>query len=219
MINSKPYIFWDSETGSLNPEKTQVLSIAAIAICPRKLEIIPDSMFYSLINPLEDEQAIKRGLDPVQKSALDVNKLDLNELKNWPDEKTVVNNFREYVYQFNPKKDSWNAPIAAHFNGRKFDMIILNRLAKDYGFWDEKKNQQKLFNPIQDVDLKDIMWMINENNPEIESNSLDSIRSWLGMSTDNSHEVRQDVMDGAKILTRMLKFLRHWSSKTSFKWE
>lgn len=216
MINTRPYIFWDTETGSLNPKTTQVLEIAAVAICPRKLEIIPNSLFHSRIKPLSDELAIKIGLDPVQKSALDINKIDLEELNNWPNEKTVINNFREYVYQWNPKRDSWNAPIAAHFNGRRFDMVILDRLAQSHGFWDDKKFQQKLFNPIQDVDLKDMMWMINENNPAIEYNNMNAIRDWLQMSKEHSHEATQDVLDGAEILCKCMRWLRFWSAKTKF---
>lgn len=217
MINTKVILFYDFETGSVDKKTTQPLELAAVAICPRKLEIIPNSLFHSRIKPLSDEDAVKAGLTPVQKGALDKNKLNLEELQNWPSEKIVWGNFCEYTYQWNPKKDSWNALLSAGFNNKGFDNEIINRLAEWYGPWDKKKNQQKIFNPIQTIDLKDICWLVNENNPEIDFNSMDAVRDWLGIDKTNAHTATQDVLDGAMVLTRMMRFIRHWSSKTKFK--
>lgn len=219
MINNKVFIVYDFETGSLNPHKTQPLELAAMAICPRTLEIIPDSLFHSRIKPLSDTQADKKGLDRITKEALDKNKLDLNELKNWPNEKAVWNNFCQYTYQWNPKKDSWNSLISVGFNINRFDRHIIDRLAKEYGPWDDKKDWQKIFNPIQSIDLKDILWCINENNPEIEFNNMDEVRKWLQMPvTGLEHRADQDVKDMSQVFCRIQKFIRYWASKTTFKW-
>lgn len=217
MINTKPYIFFDFETGSTTPETTQPLELAAVAICPRKLELIPNSLFHSFIKPLSDEDAIKRGLDPVQKSALDVNKIKLEDLEDAPNEKTVWGSFTNWTYQWNIQKDSWNAPIAVHFNGQNFDMKIVSRLCKEYGPYNDKRKEQKIFNPIQQIDLKDICFLVNENNPEIEFNNMNAIREWLGMTTEGSHRADRDVIDGANIYCRFQRFIRHWASKTKFK--
>lgn len=217
MINTKPYIFFDTETGSLNPERTQVLSISSVTICPRKLEIIPDSVFNAFIKPLDDDQAIKRGLDSVQKSALAVNKIVLADLEECSNEETVFRNWVEHINTWNPKKSSFEAPIATGFNINGFDMKIVNRMCKSYGYWDDKKNQQKIFNPIQQIDLKDITWLLNENNPEIDGNSLDKIRQWLNLDNTKAHTSLGDVLQGAEIFCKCIKLIRHWSSKTKFK--
>ena len=219
MINNRVYIVYDFETGSLNGDTTQPLELAAIAVCPRKLEIIPNSLFHSRIKPLSDAQALKKGLDPVEKGALDKNKLDLKELKNWPDEKTVWQSFTEYTFQWNIKRDSWNSLISVGFNIDSFDSKIINRLAKTYGPWDDKKNWQKIFNPIQTIDLKDLLWQINENNPEIEFNSFDAVRKWLGKEESGlEHTASEDVLDIAHVFCKVQRLIRYWSSKTVFKW-
>ncbi len=217
MINTKTFIFYDIEAGSLNPKTTQPLSLSAVAICPRKLEIIPNTVFNAFIKPWDEKTAIKKGIDLVQKSALDVNKIKLEDLEDCPYEDTVIRNFAEYLYQFNPKKDSWNAPIQVGFNNNGYDFHIINRMCEMYGYWDDKKNRQKLFSPIQSVDLKDICWLLNENNPEIETNSFDAIRQWLGLDNSVAHTSLGDVLQGAEVFCRCQRLIRYWASKTKFK--
>ena len=217
MINNKTYIYYDFETGGTDPETSQILSLSAVAIEPRKLVVLYDSIFDSFIKPLDDKEAIKKGLQPIQKSALAVNKIVLADLQDCPDEKTVFENFVNWTYNWNVKKDSWNAPIACGFNINNFDSKIINRLCKKYGYWDEKKNQQKIFNPIQSIDLKDITWLFNESNVETTGNSFDQVRTWLGLSDEFAHQSKTDVIQGAEVLCRFMKLIRYWSSKTKFK--
>ncbi len=217
MINNRTYIFYDMETGGLNTDRCQILSLSAVAIDPRKLCIIPDSEFNAFIKPLDDDEAIKKGYDPISKSALAVNKIVLADLVECPDEETVFRNFRDYVNQWNVKKDSWNSPLGIGFNNNGFDIKLINRLCQKYGCWDEKRNQQKLFNPVQSLDLKDITWMFNENNPEIENNNFDSVRAWLGLTNDGAHSSIVDVRQGAETFCRFQKLIRYWASKTNFK--
>lgn len=217
MINTRTFIFFDFETGSKTPKTTQPLELAAVAINPRKLEIIEDNLFHSKIKPLSDEEAIAKGLDPVQKEALDVNKLTIEELQGWPLEQAVWENFVKWTYQWNFKKDSWGAPIAVHFNGTNFDMHIVDRLCRMYDPWDKKKEQQKIFNPIQQIDLKDLIFCFHENNPEIEGNSMAHVRDFHGYSTEGAHRADKDVMDGANTFCDYMKLIRHWSKRTDFK--
>lgn len=229
MINTRPfcylgflfhqdedYAFTDFETGCTEALKTQPLQLASVMIDGRKLEVIKDSLFCSLIKPLSDEEAIKSGLNPISKQALDKNKLDLEELAKAPDVKTVWENFTRYIYKYNVKKDTWNAPILAGFNVDKFDSIIIDRLCKKYDPWDKKKEQQKLFNPTQTFDLKNYTFAINENNPAVERNSFDAVRDWLGLSKEGAHRADVDVLQGAEIMCKILKFIRYWAKKTDF---
>ncbi len=217
MINTRPICFLDFETGSLNPNTTQPLELAAVMIDPRKLEIIPDSLFHAKIKPVDDDIAIAKELDTVQKTALAVNHITLEELQDCPSEEEVWHSFVKYIYQWNPSKNNFNAPLASGFNINNFDMKIVNRLCEWYGPWDKKREQQRLFNPMQIIDLRDITWLINENNPEIERNSFDALRAWLGLSADGSHSAQVDVMQGAELLCRLMKWIRTCAAKTDFK--
>ena len=84
-MNYKDIIVFDFETGSRNPEKTQPIQIAAVAIHGRKLTVQPDGYFESLMRPiLDDEEAIKMGLDPIEDEALAVNGKTREELAKAP---------------------------------------------------------------------------------------------------------------------------------------
>ena len=66
-MNYKDIIVFDFETGSRNPEKTQPVQIAAVAIHGRKLTIQPAGYFESLMRPeLDDDKAIELGVDPIE---------------------------------------------------------------------------------------------------------------------------------------------------------
>jgi len=229
MINTKPfcyygftlhqeedYCFYDWETGSLNPKTTQPLELAAVMIDSRKLTIIKDSLFYAKIKPLSDDEAIKKGLEPIQKSALAKNNIKLEDHADSPDEKTVWEDFVEYQYRYNKKKDTWNAAIPAGFNIDNYDKYIVDRMCEWYGPWDKKREQQKIFNPIQSVDLKNITFLFNENNPTVPANNFDAIRAWLNLATAGAHTAKVDVMQGAEVFCKMLKCIRYWAAKTDF---
>ncbi len=216
MINTKTIIFYDFETGSKKARTTQPLELAAVAINPRKLEVIPDSLFHSLIKPWPEDIRIAKGLDPIEDEALAVNHIELKDLEGAPTEDIVWKNFTQYTYQYNPKKSSWDAPIQAHFNGANFDMHITDRLCEMYDPWDKKWNKQKIFNPIEFIDLARITWLMNENN-HVEANNMNAIREWLGIPTEGSHRADKDVLDGAEVLCRMMRLMRSWSLRTEFK--
>ena len=61
-MNYRDIIVFDFETGSRNPDKTQPVQIAAVAIHGRKLTLQEDGEFNSLIRPiLDDDEAIEMG--------------------------------------------------------------------------------------------------------------------------------------------------------------
>ncbi len=85
-----------------------------------------------------------------------------------------------------------------------------------YGFgpWD---NECTLFHPRDSIDLMKIIWWWTENIQEVKSISMDSMREWLGLSTEDAHQADVDVLQGAQILTRFLKYTRKCSNATKFK--
>jgi DNA polymerase III epsilon subunit-like protein len=160
-MNYRDIIVFDFETGSRNPHKTQPTQIAAIALHGRKLTIQPNGIFNSEIRPiLDDKKAIEAGFDPVEEEALKITGKTREALAKAPLPKTVWKKFEDFCMQFNFKKSSYTAPIAAGYNIIGFDLPIVQRnkdfksLSMDFlreymGFPEESK--QNAHDALQDV--------------------------------------------------------------------
>jgi len=215
-MNYNDICVFDFETGSRNPHTTQPVQVAAVMIHGRKLTIQPDGYFESLIKPMGDEKAVAAGVDPLEDEALQINGKTRDELSRAPHAKTVWERFGNFVNKFNYKGGAWTAPIAAGHNIDNFDMIIAERLCKQYGPLDKKRKTQGIFHPIHRMDLMREVWMWTENNKDIRSISMDSIRDWLGMSKENAHDALQDVKDTAAVLIKFMKLYRYYAPKVQF---
>ena len=201
---NRDIIVFDFETGSRNPHKTQPTQIAALALDGRSLK--PKGTFNSEIRPiLNDERAIEAGLDPVEDEALKITGKTRAELARAPHLKTVWKKFTDFVNKYNWKGTQWFAPIPAGFNIVGFDMIIANRLCKEFGPYDKKTERQKLFNLIFKIDVMDNVFMWTEADPEVKSISMDSLRDRMGLSKENAHDALQDVKDTANIMIKFMK--------------
>ena len=216
-MNYKDIIVFDFETGSRNPHKTQPVQIAAVAIHGRKLTIQPGGYFESLIRPeLDDEKAIEMGVDPIEDEALAVNGKTREELAKAPSAKTVWKKFANFVNKYNWKKTPYFATIPAGYNIIGFDLPIVQRLCEQHGPVDKKTGKQTLFNKIHKIDMLDTVWMWMENNPDIKSLSMDSMRDLLGMSKENAHDAMQDVKDTANLMIAFMKLHRRIAPKVKF---
>ena len=216
-MNYKDIIVFDFETGSRNPHKTQPVQIAAVAIHGRKLTIQPGGYFESLIRPeLDDEKAIEMGVDPIEDEALAVNGKTREELAKAPSAKTVWKKFANFVNKYNWKKTPYFAPIPAGYNIIGFDLPIVQRLCEQHGPVDKTTGKQTLFNKIHKIDMLDTVWMWMENNPDIKSLSMDSMRDLLGMSKENAHDAMQDVKDPANLMIAFMKLHRRIAPKVKF---
>jgi DNA polymerase III epsilon subunit-like protein len=216
-MNFNPIVFLDFETCSKNPNKTQPIQLAAVCIHSRRLELIKNNEFQSYIKPIfDDKAAIEAGVDPIEEEALKVNKITREQLIDAPNLDVVWKQFVDWVNSFNYKKTVWTSPILAGFNNNGFDDKIIHRLCERYGPFNKEREQQALFHPIHNIDLMKVMWLWTENNDDIKSLSMDSIRTWLGMSKENAHNAIQDVKDGATLLTQVLSLTRHFGTKTRF---
>ena len=206
-MNYKDIIVFDFETGSRNPHKTQPVQIAAVAIHGRKLTIQPGGYF---------EKAIEMGVDPIEDEALAVNGKTREELAKAPSAKTVWKKFANFVNKYNWKKTPYFAPIPAGYNIIGFDLPIVQRLCEQHGPVDKKTGKQTLFNKIHKIDMLDTVWMWMENNPDIKSLSMDSMRDLLGMSKENAHDAMQDVKDTANLMIAFMKLHRRIAPKVKF---
>ena len=218
-MNYRDIIVFDLETGSANPQKAQITQIAAVALHPRKLKIQTGGIFNSEVRPiLDDELAIKEGLDPVQEEALQITGKNRKDLAKAPSEKIVWKSFVDFCNKFNFKKTSYFAPIAAGYNINGFDLPIINRVAEKYG--DVGKNgKQKIFNNIFSIDMMQHLYCWFEDNQDVKSFKMDYFRDYFGFpeeSKANAHDALQDVKDTANILIKFLKFQREICGKTKF---
>jgi DNA polymerase III alpha subunit (gram-positive type) len=246
-MNNQDLVFLDFETTGTNPNTCQPIQLAALVIHGRKLEIHPDSEFKYLIKPIFDEEkCAELNLDPVNDEVLSITGITLEELEKAPSLKTVWEHFQEYISKYNPRKSKWGAPIKTGYNIDKYDGVIIDRicgghfyqirkqlnlllndkeiarLAKQidpYGFgpWDSDRQEETLFFPRDSVDLMRIVWMWTENNPDITSLSMDSVRDWLGIDATGAHKADKDVRDGANILIRFLNMHRKFVPNIKFK--
>jgi DNA polymerase III epsilon subunit-like protein len=201
---NRDYIIFDFETGSRNPRKTQPTQIAALALDGRNLSL--KGAFNSEIKPiLDDDEAVAAGLDPIEDGALKVTNKTREALAEAPSLKSVWTKFCKFVDQYNWKGEPFFAPIPVGYNIIGFDLPIINRLCKEFGPWDEKRDGQKLFSKVYKVDLMDNMFMWTEGDPSVKSISMDTLRERMGLSKENAHDALQDVKDTANIFIKMLK--------------
>jgi DNA polymerase III epsilon subunit-like protein len=201
---NRDFIIFDFETGSRNPHKTQPTQIAAIALDGRTLSM--KGQFNSEIKPIfDDEQAIAAGLDPIEDEALKITKKTREQLENAPSLKSVWSKFTKFVDQYNWKGEPFFNPIPVGFNIIGFDLIIVNRLCKEFGPWDKEKGQPKLFSKVYKIDIMDTVFAWTESDPTVKSISMDSLRERMGLSFDNAHDALQDVKDEANIFIKIMK--------------
>jgi DNA polymerase III epsilon subunit-like protein len=212
---NRDFIIFDFETGSRNPHKTQPTQIAALALDGRSLTV--KGQFNSEIKPiLDDDKAIAAGVDPLQDEALKITGKTRENLAKAPALKSVWAKFTKFVDQYNWKGEPFFAPIPVGFNIIGFDLIIINRLCKEFGPWDSEREQQKLFSKVYKIDIMDNVYAWTESDPNVRSISMDSLRERMGLSKTNAHDALQDVKDEANIFIKLMKTHRSVYQNISF---
>tara|TARA_B100000029_G_scaffold458970_1_gene488761 strand:+ start:334 stop:1017 length:684 start_codon:yes stop_codon:yes gene_type:complete len=216
-MNYRDIIVFDFETGSANPHTTQPTQIAAIAIHARKLQLQPGGTFNSEIRPIiDDDEAIKAGVAPLEDEALKITRKNRTDLAKAPLPKTVWKKFAKFCDKYNFKKTSYYAPIAAGYNINNFDMPIVQRMCEQYGPLDNKRGEQKVFNPIFTIDVMQHIYCWFENNQDVKGYSMDYLRDYFGMDKENAHDALQDVKDTANLLIKFMRLQRSLLKKVKF---
>jgi len=204
---NRDIIMFDFETGGRNPMKCQPTQIAAIALDGRNFRLKGE--FNSMMRPIiDDDKAIAAGVDPIEEGALKVTGQTREQLAKAPLPKGVWKKFCTFVNKYNWKGTPYFAPIPAGFNILGYDMKIVDRLCKEYGPWDDKRQSQKLFHQIYKIDVMDDVWLWTEGDPAVKSISMDSLRERMGLSSENAHDALQDVRDTANIFIKLQKSRR-----------
>lgn len=205
---SRDIIVYDFETTGKNPNTCQPTQLAALALDGRNFRL--KGTFNSEIKPLyfDEEEAVENGWGAIEQGALDITGKTLAELQKAPTLDSVWPKFVKFVNKYNWKGTPWFAPIPCGYNINNYDSIIIKKLCKMYGPWDEKYSTQALFHPIQKFDVMDDMFGWTESDPTIKSISMDNVRKRMGMSDEGAHDALQDVKDTANILIKFQKTKR-----------
>lgn len=227
LINNKICVF-DFETDGKDPKVCSPVQLAALMVCPVKLEIVPKSEFNIVIKP----EKLENDPNYTYRNKEDGDILDwhgkvkgcsadkvLSDWANAAPQKQAWNMFTNYLdlhHSRASKKSRFSAPIASGFNIIRFDLKIVERLSHKYGNA-TKEGESEIFAPRDTIDLMNLLlpWMMNVD--EVKSMSLDSLRKFFGISGDNAHDALKDVTDCAEILIRFLKLHKTLSGKIAFK--
>lgn len=150
--------------------------------------------------------------DEVSPDALRVNKLDMTELMQSPLPSVAFPNFASWVQKFNYGNNlsPFTAPIFIAYN-TNFDYTITQRYCKQYGYWDEKREQQKLFNQLIQLDIMHLIFLFTERDASLPNMKLVTVLEWMGASTEGAHKADVDTENAAKIFMRFLKMFRWWT--------
>jgi DNA polymerase III epsilon subunit-like protein len=192
---------FDFETSGTDTETCQILQIGA-AIVDGKSYNVKDT-FATLVKPEFPEQ--------VEKEALAVNHLKMDDLMKAPSVEVIFHTFAQWTQKFNvnKQKNTWGAPIGVTFNGASFDIPILKRYCKRFGYWDKKWNNQTLINPIFNIDVMQHIWLYMKGLLDLPNTKLTTICEYMGVSKEEidkcAHDAVWDVKQTLEIGIRLLK--------------
>lgn len=214
-MNTNHIICFDFETTGLDTETCHPIQIAAIVIDPRKLEVIPGATFNSMMCPdIKPEQWVTAEED--WKKALEINNKTMAQIKAAPKEGEVWKAFVGFVNKYNPQGNHYNAPIAAGQNIDRYDTPIADRLNKKHKI-PKKENKPLLFNTLISLDLKNFLFAWFEGNNELKNYSMNTVRPYMGISSEGAHDALVDVEQTAAIIIKFLKLHRRLFPNIPFK--
>jgi DNA polymerase III epsilon subunit-like protein len=208
-VNNLDIVCFDFETGGLEVGYHEVIQVAGKAYNGRTLEPYPVDQggeFSSLMRPMHP--------DRLEDAALKVNGKTRKELEKAPSQKDVWCQFIDWVSRYNPKKNAFNAPIPAGKNIRHFDLKFVDVLNETHS---PKKKKTVLFNTRTQLDLEDIIFLWFEGSSELSNFKMDTIRTYFGMSHENSHDALTDTRQTGEIIIRFLKLHRELQKRQDAK--
>lgn len=224
MINYNKICVFDFETDGTDTRVCSPVQIAAVIVDPISLEIIPDSEFNINFKPetLEKNPEYEYQTDILDFHAKVKGSTKEDVLKEWltyPSQEHSWKMFTEYLEKYHTRssrKSQFTAPIAAGYNIHRFDLKIIDRLSTSYGNVN-KENTSDIFYPRDVIDIMNLIFYWFEQNNDIKSYTLDSLRDYFGISKQGAHDAIKDVKDSAEIMIRFMKLHRKLGTKIKFK--
>lgn len=197
MKNAANYVVLDLETGGKNPERHEVLEVAAKAYDGRTLQPFPPETggeFRSLMRPLRP--------DDVEADALAVNGLTREEIAAAPDQRIIWRDFAAWVSRW---KNEGGNPILGGKNIRDFDMLFIEKLNAAHGKVPFRERRQ--------LELEDVLFWWFESTDELPGYGLDAVRDYFGMTREKGHTALQDARQTGELLMRFLRLHRELRSR------
>ena len=224
MINYNKICVFDFETDGTNPELCSPVQLASVMIDPIKLEVIPNSEFNINFKPetIEKDPDYEYTTDVVDFHAkvAGCSKADImDRWRQYPNQSQSWKMFVDYLSKYHSRssrKSQFSAPIAAGYNIYRFDLPIINRLSQKYGNTN-KEGKTDLFYPRDVIDILNLVFYWFEQNSDLKSYTLDSLRDYLGISKEGAHDAVKDIRDSAEIMIRFMKLHRKLSANIKFK--
>lgn len=208
-MNTNFLCVFDLETSHKKPELAQILEIGAYIIERNNLQIVDE--FSTLVKPVD--------FTAVTDEALGINKILISDLEKAPETTTAWKQFCSWVNKYNKSKNSptsYDAPIACGYNIQKYDLKIITRYCNVYGPWDVKREDQKLFNQVYNIDVLQHLFFWFENNMSVSKLNLPSVMEYVGLPQsviEQTHGAKIDARITAEILIKLLKAERYLTDK------
>jgi DNA polymerase III alpha subunit (gram-positive type) len=201
-VNKVDYVSWDCETGGLDTSESEILQIGAVSYNARTLE--PQGEFIIHMLPARPGK--------VHPKAIEVNGLTQEVLKERGavDQKTGWLKFVDWVGQFNKTRTKFGAPIPVGKNIRDFDLEFAARYNKEFL---PRKKEAVLFNQKTQINLEDYLFAWFENDPDLDSFSMDAIRPYFGMKVTEHHDALVDARQTGELVMRFIKLKRSLRAK------
>lgn len=214
-MNINRICVFDFETDGINPSECNPVQIAASIIHPVKLVHIPGAEFCSYMRPLniDDDDYYEKHEDTIKWHARNYKCDPEHIFETWkeaPSQKDVWNAFLSWLKKYHTKQSGqtkFSAPIAAGYNIIKFDMEIIRQLCYRYGDID-KDGSPKIFHPRDIIDLIHKVWWWFESQAEPSKYTMDALRDYFDIPSDNAHDALKDVRDEGWLLIKLLKTQR-----------
>jgi len=224
VINYNKICVFDFETDGSDPSVCSPVQLAAVMVDPIKLDIIPNSEFNVTFKPesLAADPKYEYTTDVVDFHArvAGCSKADiLEKWKNNPAQEHSWKMFVDYLDKYHSRssrKSQFSAPIAAGYNIYRFDLPIIDRLSVKHGNTN-KEGRSSIFFPRDVIDIINLMFYWFEQNNELKSYSLDSVRDYFGISKEGAHDAVKDIRDSAEIMIRFMKLHRRLANNIKFK--
>ena len=200
-MDNRHFCCFDFETGGKDPSKCEIIQIGA-CIMDRNSLAIKDK-FESLMKP--------KDFDALEDEALKVNGLTREQLMEAPEASVIFPTWAAWIqkHNINKTKNSFGAPTPVTFGGTGFDMPLMKRYCKEYGYWDKKWGNQTLVNPVFAFDVMQHMWFWTRTLKEPKNIKLVTLLEWMGVDKAEiergAHDALWDVEWTARIATRLLK--------------
>jgi DNA polymerase III epsilon subunit-like protein len=224
MTNYNKICVFDFETDGSDPKVCSPVQLAAIIIDPIKLEIIPNSEFNINFKPEvmenNDEYEYTTDILDFHSKVKGCSKEEIySAWQKYPKQQASWNMFITYLDKYHSrtsKKSQFSAPIAAGYNINRFDLKIIDRMSNKYDNIN-KEGTTNIFYPRDVIDAMNLIFYWFENNNELKSYTLDTLRDYFGISKVGAHDALKDVRDTAEIIIRFMKLHRNLSNKIKFK--